>query len=106
VVFPRGYGTFIKNEKSKEVVKMNLADLIAQAGRQRKTIKLKLKATQENSSSEAVEFEPYSSRQLGGKVSFFCLDVQNCTCLNVDLASILDAEITTRSFKPRFPVTF
>ena len=79
---------------------------IARAGRQRKTVRLKLKAKKDDAPAQSLEFEPYSSREMGGKVSFFCLDVESCMCLNVDLTSILDAEITERNFKPRFPVSF
>jgi hypothetical protein len=86
--------------------KMSFIDLISQAGRQRKTVRLKLKAKQDDEPSQSVEFEPYSSREMDGTVSFFCLDVASCACLNVDLALILDAEITNRSFMPRFPVSF
>lgn len=85
---------------------MSLVEVITQAGRQRKTVKLKLKARQTGSPCEHFEFEPYSSRELGGKISFFCLDVEKCAYHNVDLTSILEAEITNRTFKPRFPVTF
>lgn len=85
---------------------MSFSELISQAGRQRKIVKLKLKAKKEDSPAESVELEPYSSREMAGKISFFCLDIESCTCLNVDLTSILDAEITDRNFKPRFPVSF
>ena len=85
---------------------MSVKDLICQAGRQRRIVKLKLKANKGDTPAESIEFEPYSARELGGKVSFFCLDIETCACLNVDLASILDAEITNRSFKPRFPISF
>jgi hypothetical protein len=87
-------------------VVMSFKDVITQAGRQRKTVKLKLKAKKEDAQAQSIEFEPYSAKEIGDKVSFFCLDVESCMCLNVDLATILDAEITNRSFKPRFPVTF
>jgi len=85
---------------------MSFEDLISQAGRQRKTVRLKLKARQNEGACESYEFEPYSAREYAGKVSFFCLEVENFMCLNVDLASIVDAEITNHSFKPRFPVSF
>ena len=85
---------------------MSFRELISTAARQRKIVKLKLKAKKGDAPPHAIEFEPYNSRELGGKVSFFCLDVESCMCLNVDLASIVDAEITDRSFKPRFPVSF
>ena len=85
---------------------MTFADVISLAGRQRKTVRLKLKTKKADGLVESLEFEPYNSRELGGKVSFFCLEVENCMCLNVDLASIVDAEITNHSFKPRFPVSF
>ncbi len=85
---------------------MTIADVITQAGRQRKTVKLKLKAKKADAPAESLEFEPYSSRELGGKISFFCLAVDSCMCQNVDLGSVLDAEVTNRSFKPRFPITF
>ncbi len=85
---------------------MSVQELICQAGRQRRIVKLKLKASKGDAPAESVEFEPYSTRELGGKVSFFCLDIATCACLNVDLTSILDAEITSRSFKPRFPISF
>ena len=85
---------------------MSVIDLISTAGRKRKTVRLKLRAQKEDAPVQLLEFEPYSSRDTGGKVSFFCLDVASCMCLNVDLASIVDAEITDRSFKPRFPISF
>lgn len=85
---------------------MSFNELISRAGRLRKTVRLKIKAKKDDAPAQSIEFEPYSSRELAGKVSFFCLDVESCVCLNVDLASILDAEITDRSFKPRFPVSF
>lgn len=85
---------------------MSVMELISQAGRQRKTVRLKLRRKPDGGGVEALELEPYSSRELGGKVSFFCLEVENCMCVNVDLASIVDAEMTNRSFKPRFPVSF
>lgn len=85
---------------------MSVTELISQAGRQRKIVRLKLRRKSEEEVIEALDLEPYSSRELGGKVSFFCLEVENCMCVNVDLASIVDAEITNRSFKPRFPVSF
>lgn len=85
---------------------MTFIDVISQAGRSRKTVKLKLKSKEAGAPAQSAEFEPYSSREMAGKTSFFCLEVENCVCLNVDLTSILDAEITNRSFKPRFPVSF
>lgn len=85
---------------------MTFVEVISRAGRQRKTVRLKLKSKQDEAQVQSVEFEPYSSRDLGGKVSFFCLDVESCMCLNVELTSILAAEITERNFKPRFPVSF
>lgn len=85
---------------------MSLADVISQAGRQRKTVRLKLKAKKDETQIQLAEFEPYNSREMGGKISFFCLDVESCMCLNVDLASIIEAEITNHSFKPRFPISF
>lgn len=85
---------------------MSFKEQITRAGRQRKTVKLKLKAKKDDSSALSVEFEPYSFREMGGKESFFCLDIESCTCLNVELTTILDVEITDRSFKPRFPVSF
>lgn len=85
---------------------MDLKEVISQAGRQRKTVRLKLRAKKDETQAQLVEFEPYNSREMGGKISFFCLDVESCMCLNVDLASIIDAEITGHSFKPRFPISF
>ena len=85
---------------------MNFAELISQAGRQRKTVRLQLRAKQDEQVIESTELEPYNRREFGGKVSFFCLDVDRCMCMNVDLSSIVDAEITNHSFKPRFPVSF
>ncbi|WP_303721165.1 hypothetical protein [Malonomonas rubra] len=85
---------------------MSFGELIAQAGRQRRIVRLKLKSKDGQSLPQSVEFEPYSSREFGGKVSFFCLDVERFACLNVDLASVVDVEITERRFKPRFPVAF
>lgn len=83
---------------------MSFRDLITEAGRQRKIVRLKLKAKNDGAPSRLIDFEPYSSREFAGKVSFFCLDVENCTCLNVDLESVLEAEVTERRFKPRFPI--
>jgi hypothetical protein len=85
---------------------MSVTDLISTAGRKRKTVRLKLRAKKEDAPVQLLEFEPYSAREMGGKVSFFCLDIASCMCLNVDLTSIIDAEITERSFKPRFPISF
>lgn len=85
---------------------MSFKELISQAGRQRKIVKLKLKAKQDDVPAQSVEFEPYSSREMAGKISFFCLEVESCSCLNVDLTTIIDVEITNRSFKPRFPISF
>ncbi len=85
---------------------MSFKEVISQAGRQRKTVRLKLKAKKGVEAAQSVEFEPYSFREMGGKESFFCLEVESCTCLNVDMTSILDVEITNRYFKPRFPVSF
>lgn len=96
----------IKMVKVEGCTAMSVTELISQAGRQRKIVRLKLRKKQEEDTVEALELEPYSSRELAGKVSFFCLEVENCMCVNVDLASIVDVEITNRSFKPRFPVSF
>ena len=85
---------------------MPFHELISQAGRQRKTVKLRLKTTHADMSAASAEFEPYSSREMGGKTTFFCLDIAQCACMNIDLAAVLDVEITTRSFKPRFPISF
>lgn len=65
-----------------------------------------LKAKKGTSHPQAVELEPYSCRNVGGKLSYFCLDVDTCACINIEQDAILDAQITTRSFKPRFPVNF
>lgn len=85
---------------------MSFKDVITSAGRQRKTVRLKLRTKKGDGAALSVEFEPYSFREMGGRESFFCLDVESCMCLNVDLSSILDVEITDRNFKPRFPVSF
>lgn len=85
---------------------MSFKEVITQAGRRRKTVKLKLKAKKGQVAAQSVEFEPYSFRELAGKESFFCLEIESCTYLNVDMSTILDAEITDRNFKPRFPVAF
>ena len=99
--------TLIKNEKLIEKGDvMSFGELIAQAGRQRRIVRLKLKPKDGDSLPQSGEFEPYNAREFGGKVSFFCLDVEKFACQNVDLASVVDAEITERSFKPRFPVAF
>ncbi|SHJ08019.1 hypothetical protein SAMN02745165_01508 [Malonomonas rubra DSM 5091] len=85
---------------------MNFTELISQAGRQRRTVRLTFRGKVDEQQVESAELEPYNTREFGGKVSLFCLDVERCVCLNVDLASIIDAEITNHSFKPRFPVAF
>ncbi len=83
---------------------MNFTEIICRAGLNRKTVRLKLKA-KEGGSAETAEFEPYSRSQKGTDVAFFCLDVESCSYLNVNLSSVLEAEMTSRGFKPRFPVT-
>jgi len=85
---------------------MDFTELISQAGRQRRTVRLTFRGKKDQRQVESAELEPYNCREFGGKVSFFCLDVESCMCRNVDLASIVDAEMTNHNFKPRFPVSF
>lgn len=84
---------------------MSFGEVIRQAGLSRKTVRLKIKS-KDGGTAASVEFEPYSCKELAGKVLFFCLDVETSSYLNVELSSILDAEITSRGFRPRFPVAF
>ncbi len=84
---------------------MSFGEVIRQAALNRKTVKLKLKSKQ-GDISESVEFEPYSKKVKGDKVTFFCLAVESRLYLDVELSSILDAEVTERMFRPRFPVAF
>ena len=84
---------------------MSFAEKIRQAALSRKTVKLKLKS-KDGGCVESLEFEPYSQQAKGEKVTFFCLDVHSRYYQDVDLASIQEAEITERMFRPRFPVAF
>lgn len=102
--FNEGGGWLIKKRFGKGVI-VSFAEKIRQAALSRKTIKLKLKSKQ-GDIAESVEFEPYSKKIKGDKVTFFCLDVESHHYLDVELGAILDAEITSRVFRPRFPVAF
>ncbi len=84
---------------------MSFSEVIRQAALSRKTVKLKIKS-KTGDISESVEFEPYSQKVKGDKVSFFCLEVKTRLYLDVELSRILDAEVTERIFRPRFPVAF
>ncbi len=84
---------------------MTFCEIIRRAGLSRRTVKLKLRAKR-GKITESVELEPYSRKEKGDEVAFFCLDVETCSYLDVKLSSIIEAEMTGRNFKPRFPVTF
>ena len=87
---------------------MGFDKIIAQAARRGRVVRLKLKGKGRKQAglTELVDLEPYSVKEKGGSLTFFCLHPESRAYLNIELTSILEAEVTERCFKPRFPVAF
>ncbi len=87
---------------------MGFDKIIAQAAHRGRMVKLVVKGKGRKGSAEveALELEPYSMKEKGGVLSFFCLHPETRLYLDIDLPSIIEAKMSDRPFKPRFPVAF
>ena len=81
---------------------MPINKILKDAGRRQRTVKIK--TSNRHNLITTLEVEPYHKRIKGKETLLFCLNVESFTYLSIPITTILEAELTSRSFKPRFPI--
>ena len=82
---------------------MPINNILKDAGQLRRIVKITI--VNKFKQTEILEVEPYG-KQVKNKVTLlFCLDTASFAYLDIPTTSITTAEITSKPFKPRVPIT-